>query len=178
MAVIFFRRWVLGRLLGRGIILFWELIRRISPSQVNSFIQYRLSKLSSTFFLVLPLTSVFSLIISMKEHIRFTYTVTNSGPWRLEAASTIRALPSIQRPFIEIRFPFVCSDLGGYYLVEAYGFTLISFVADNPGAWAFHCHVSWHMEAGLLMTFLSSAERIPAMVANAPAEWSAMCHSP
>lgn len=37
--------------------------------------------------------------------------------------------------------------------VEAFGWTLLRVVADNPGVWAFHCHVSWHMEAGLMMAF-------------------------
>ncbi|KAF2659270.1 multicopper oxidase [Lophiostoma macrostomum CBS 122681] len=38
--------------------------------------------------------------------------------------------------------------------VEAFGWALIRFVADNPGLWSFHCHISWHAEAGLLMQFL------------------------
>ena len=39
--------------------------------------------------------------------------------------------------------------------IDAYGWALIRFKADNPGLWAFHCHVAWHMEAGLLMQFQS-----------------------
>ena len=38
-------------------------------------------------------------------------------------------------------------------VVDAYGWNLIRFEADNPGLWAFHCHIVWHMEAGLLMQF-------------------------
>ena len=37
--------------------------------------------------------------------------------------------------------------------IDAYGWALIRFRSDNPGLWAFHCHISWHMEAGLLMQF-------------------------
>ena len=44
--------------------------------------------------------------------------------------------------------------------IEAYGWMLIRFVADNPGAWAFHCHIGWHNEAGLGMVF---ATRLDAM---------------
>jgi len=44
--------------------------------------------------------------------------------------------------------------------VEAFGWTLLRFVADNPGVWAFHCHVSWHAEAGLLMQFVTRAEEV------------------
>jgi FtsP/CotA-like multicopper oxidase with cupredoxin domain len=44
--------------------------------------------------------------------------------------------------------------------VEAFGWTLIRFVADNPGVWAFHCHISWHTEAGLAMLFLVGREEV------------------
>lgn len=37
--------------------------------------------------------------------------------------------------------------------LEAFGWLLIRFRADNPGVWAFHCHVGWHNEAGLGMVF-------------------------
>ncbi|KAF1350084.1 putative multicopper oxidase, type 1 [Delphinella strobiligena] len=42
--------------------------------------------------------------------------------------------------------------------VEAFGWILIRFVADNPGAWPLHCHISWHTEAGLLMQFLTRTD--------------------
>lgn len=44
--------------------------------------------------------------------------------------------------------------------VGAFGWTLIRFVADNPGIWSFHCHISWHNEAGLLMQFLTRADEV------------------
>jgi len=28
---------------------------------------------------------------------------------------------------------------------------LLRVITDNAGVWAFHCHVSWHLEAGLMM---------------------------
>uniref|UniRef100_H2YGT3 ferroxidase n=1 Tax=Ciona savignyi TaxID=51511 RepID=H2YGT3_CIOSA len=33
------------------------------------------------------------------------------------------------------------------------GYVVIRFVADNPGIWSFHCHLSFHQEAGMLMAF-------------------------
>jgi len=36
-------------------------------------------------------------------------------------------------------------------LIPAYSYMVLRFVTDNPGLWAFHCHISWHMAAGLLM---------------------------
>ncbi|KAI0790435.1 Fet3 protein [Abortiporus biennis] len=29
-------------------------------------------------------------------------------------------------------------------------------VADNPGVWFFHCHIEWHLEAGLAITFIEA----------------------
>lgn len=42
--------------------------------------------------------------------------------------------------------------------VEAFGWILIRFVADNPGVWPLHCHISWHTEAGMLMQFLTRTD--------------------
>lgn len=39
--------------------------------------------------------------------------------------------------------------------IEAFGWTLVRFVADNPGVWLFHCHMIWHAEAGMAMQFAS-----------------------
>lgn len=47
--------------------------------------------------------------------------------------------------------------------VEAFGWLLVRFVADNPGVWAFHCHIAWHNEAGLGMQFLTRAEEVVKM---------------
>lgn len=47
--------------------------------------------------------------------------------------------------------------------VEAFGWVLLRFVADNPGVWAFHCHVAWHSEAGLMMQFLTRTEGLEGM---------------
>jgi len=44
--------------------------------------------------------------------------------------------------------------------VGAFGWTLIRFVADNAGVWAFHCHIGWHNEAGLLMQFVTRVDEV------------------
>lgn len=44
--------------------------------------------------------------------------------------------------------------------VEAFGWILIRLITDNPGIWAFHCHISWHTEAGLLMQFLTMSDLV------------------
>ncbi|KAK6438332.1 hypothetical protein LTR95_005471 [Oleoguttula sp. CCFEE 5521] len=44
--------------------------------------------------------------------------------------------------------------------VEAFGWILLRVIMDNPGVWAFHCHVSWHAEAGLMMQFLTRSDEL------------------
>ncbi|KAK0672592.1 multicopper oxidase-domain-containing protein [Cercophora samala] len=41
---------------------------------------------------------------------------------------------------------------------------VIRFLADNPGIWALHCHVAWHMEAGMLITFLERPNDLKRLV--------------
>jgi len=50
---------------------------------------------------------------------------------------------------------------------------LISFVADNPGLWFFHCHVGWHAEAGLGMVFATRVEGMRDW--EVPAEIEGLC---
>lgn len=57
--------------------------------------------------------------------------------------------------------------------VEGYGWMFLRVVADNPGMWAFHCHVSWHAEAGLLMQFLTRSDELARM--SVPEEALALC---
>ncbi|KAL3653300.1 hypothetical protein CASFOL_002981 [Castilleja foliolosa] len=40
------------------------------------------------------------------------------------------------------------------------GWTALRFVADNPGAWAFHCHIEPHTEMGMGVVFLEGVDKI------------------
>lgn len=33
------------------------------------------------------------------------------------------------------------------------GYTVIRFVASNPGFWLFHCHIEFHVEVGMALVF-------------------------
>ena len=35
--------------------------------------------------------------------------------------------------------------------VPPFGFAVLRIVIDNPGVFPFHCHIGWHMEAGLML---------------------------
>lgn len=44
--------------------------------------------------------------------------------------------------------------------IEGYGWVVIRVVLDNPGLWAFHCHNTWHAEAGMVMQFLVGSDHV------------------
>ncbi|KAH8648647.1 iron transport multicopper oxidase FET3 [Xylariales sp. PMI_506] len=41
-------------------------------------------------------------------------------------------------------------------IVPPQGNFVIRFKADNPGIWLFHCHIEWHMDAGLASTMIEA----------------------
>ena len=65
-------------------------------------------------------------------------------------------------------FPQAEQLFAGNYLqrdvvsVPALGWAKIRFVANNPGAWFFHCHIDWHMAAGLTLALLVSPQQLQA----------------
>ncbi|KAK8157217.1 putative ferrooxidoreductase Fet3 [Phyllosticta citrichinensis] len=42
------------------------------------------------------------------------------------------------------------------FMARPTGNFLIRFKADNPGVWLFHCHLQFHLDAGLMMTFVEA----------------------
>ncbi|KAJ3211961.1 ferroxidase fet3 [Dinochytrium kinnereticum] len=40
------------------------------------------------------------------------------------------------------------------------GYAVLRFRADNPGIWLFHCHIEWHLEAGLAITLIEAPNKL------------------
>ncbi|KAK4760547.1 hypothetical protein SAY87_005440 [Trapa incisa] len=45
-------------------------------------------------------------------------------------------------------------------VIFPYGWTVLRFVADNPGAWAFHCHIEPHLHMGMGVVLAEGVERV------------------
>lgn len=63
-------------------------------------------------------------------------------------------------------------------MLEAGGYVVLQMTSDNPGAWPLHCHVAWHVSAGLYITVLERPDdikklRIPSVVAQTCRDWAA-----
>lgn len=49
------------------------------------------------------------------------------------------------------------------------GYTIVRFVADNPGYWLFHCHIEFHSEVGMSIVFkVGEHEQMPPVPRNFP----------
>ncbi|KAH6666788.1 Cupredoxin, partial [Halenospora varia] len=62
-------------------------------------------------------------------------------------------------------------------MVRAGGFLVIQITADNPGAWPLHCHIAWHVSAGLYITVLERPAdiaklTIPSVMAQTCRDWA------
>lgn len=45
-------------------------------------------------------------------------------------------------------------------VIFPYGWTAIRFVADNPGVWAFHCHIEPHLHMGMGVVFAEGVHMV------------------
>ncbi|KAJ3310557.1 ferroxidase fet3, partial [Blyttiomyces sp. JEL0837] len=45
-------------------------------------------------------------------------------------------------------------------VVPGGGYVVLRFVADNPGTWLLHCHIEWHLEAGLATTLIEAPSQL------------------
>ncbi|KAF7341807.1 Laccase 17 [Mycena sanguinolenta] len=57
------------------------------------------------------------------------------------------------------------------------GGVIIRFRADNPGPWFLHCHIDWHLEAGLAVVFAEAPadQRQGPQSQIIPAAWNDLC---
>ncbi|KAJ5647213.1 Multicopper oxidasetype 2 [Penicillium lividum] len=46
-------------------------------------------------------------------------------------------------------------------MLNPHGHAVLRFRADNPGVWLLHCHVEWHVSAGLMATIIEAPETFP-----------------
>ncbi|TFK70714.1 Cu-oxidase-domain-containing protein [Pluteus cervinus] len=50
----------------------------------------------------------------------------------------------------------------------------IRFKTDNPGPWIFHCHIDWHLDAGLAIVFAEGPQKLSTS-GDPPESWDTLC---
>jgi FtsP/CotA-like multicopper oxidase with cupredoxin domain len=104
---------------------------------------------SSQFVIAAPNISVIDLLIYSLDEGAHPFHLHGHQFWILQTGSGVFDWGAYNAGLVAGSNPIRRDTM----TVDAYGWSLIRFVADNPGLWALHCHISWHMEAGLLMQF-------------------------
>jgi len=61
--------------------------------------------------------------------------------------------PTLNPPIVEGQANPIRRDTIG---VPGGSSAALRLMADNPGAWLLHCHIEWHLEAGLAVTFVEA----------------------
>lgn len=57
------------------------------------------------------------------------------------------------------------------------GYLVLQYDTDNPGVWPFHCHIAWHVSAGLYVNLLEQPElikkkNVPQTIVQTCRDWS------
>ena len=45
-------------------------------------------------------------------------------------------------------------------IIQGSGYLVIQYNTDNPGVWPLHCHIAWHVSAGLYVNVMEQTEKI------------------
>jgi L-ascorbate oxidase len=64
------------------------------------------------------------------------------------------------------RFNLVDPPVRNTAAVFPYGWVALRFVADNPGAWPFHCHIEPHFQMGMGTVFAEGVHNLPPLPAQ------------
>lgn len=62
-------------------------------------------------------------------------------------------------------------------MVPPAGRVAIRFIADNPGAWFFHCHIDWHLASGLALVMIQGPEVFQQMYGDMPSTLYEQCRA-
>ena len=62
--------------------------------------------------------------------------------------------------------------------LSPFGHMVLQYNADNPGTWAFHCHIAFHLSQGLFQTYMErpvdiANRQIPQVMAQTCRDWDA-----
>ncbi|XP_021746108.1 L-ascorbate oxidase-like [Chenopodium quinoa] len=67
----------------------------------------------------------------------------------------------------EAKFNLKNPPLRNTAVIFPYGWTALRFVADNPGAWAFHCHIEPHLHMGMGVVLSLAVDRVKGIPSDA-----------
>ncbi|CEG49870.1 multicopper partial [Plasmopara halstedii] len=68
--------------------------------------------------------------------------------------------PNLVDPMTRDVYTVEPCKLDGNGTCQEAGYVVLRFNADSPGVWVLHCHIDWHIEAGLSMMYVEGEEEL------------------
>lgn len=75
----------------------------------------------------------------------YNFYVLSSGPGDWDGKTIVRSSNPVRRDT---------------EVVRPHGHLVLQFDANNPGIWAFHCHIGWHASGGFVASFLTQPDEV------------------
>lgn len=97
-------------------------------------------------------------LVNVKDE-QHPFHMHSHSPWVVgSGVASIEQIQKNELPPLKLLNPMTrdvytvppCTSDGKGGCLDA-GYLVLRFTADNPGVWIFHCHIDWHLEAGLSM---------------------------
>jgi len=102
--------------------------------------------------IVLDHLEVFDIVIQNADTGKHPFHLHGHKPM-IVARSLNFSDPELDSPVVEGQANPIRRDV--FQIPPGQSITL-RVVADNPGAWLFHCHIEWHLEVGLAVQFIEA----------------------
>ncbi|POM74343.1 Multicopper oxidase [Phytophthora palmivora] len=106
-------------------------------------------------------------LVNVKDE-QHPFHMHTHSPWVVgSGVASIDQIRNNQLPPLKLLNPMTrdvytvppCTSDGNNGCLDA-GYLVLRFTADNPGVWIFHCHIDWHLEAGLSMILVEGEEEL------------------
>ncbi|CAG8591856.1 17149_t:CDS:2, partial [Cetraspora pellucida] len=72
----------------------------------------------------------------------------------------IIGISSAEKHPVISKYNLVDPPLRDTLTVPANGWAVIRYIINNPGVWAFHCHIEWHVELGMVFQLIEQQDKI------------------
>ena len=108
--------------------------------------------------LVLPFGKVIEIFINNTDSGEHPFHIHGHSFWVISSS----AFPNAETLY---RNNYLIRDV---LSIPGRGWAKIRFIANNPGVWQLHCHITWHVAAGMVMDFIESPKSLAAGFNNDP----------
>ncbi|KAK9349640.1 Cupredoxin [Lipomyces doorenjongii] len=108
----------------------------------------------------IPLGSVVELIINNDDEGAHPFHLHGHDFWVLRVYAETKAGVGHWRPKYVSSYVLDNPIRRDVVTIPRLGHAVIRFRADNPGIWAFHCHIAWHLASGMMMQFSVGVDKM------------------